>query len=128
MRSRPAQANDLQASFEPTNAGGYTVIVYNSANIPINYTLTAQNGVFFDDASQAQARAGDIVTPTPAPTSVPLGAASVVGRRLSGSLDGAFDRHYIMVAKIVDGQVELRMEYAPLDRPELAGKMSFWVL
>jgi hypothetical protein len=124
-----AQRNDLQASFSPTNAGGYTVIVYSRADVPVNYTLTAQNAVLFDDASQVQARAGDIVTPTPAPTPVPLGAASVVGRRLSGSLDGDFERHYIMVApEIVDGQVQLRMEYAPLDRPELAGKMSFWVL
>lgn len=124
-----AQRNDLQATFSPTEAGGYTVIVYSRANVPIHYTLTAQNGVLFDDASQVQARAGDIVTPTPVPTPVPQGAASVVGRRLSGSLDGTFERHYIMVApEIVDGQVQLRMEYAPLDRPELAGKMSFWVL
>jgi hypothetical protein len=124
-----AQRNDLQASFRPTEAGGYTVIVYSRANVPINYVLTAQNGVLFDNASQAQARAEDIVTPTPAPTPIPLGAASVVGRRLSGSLDGDFERHYILIApEIVDGQVQLKMEYAPLDRPELAGKMSFWVL
>lgn len=124
-----AQRNDLQATFSPTEAGGYTVIVYSRATVPITYTLTAQNGVLFDDASQVQARAGDIVTPTPVPTPVPLGAVSVVGRRLSGSLDGTFERHYIVVApEIVDGQVRLRMEYAPLDRPELAGRMSFWVL
>ena len=124
-----AQRNDLEASFRPTDAGGYTVIVYSRANVPVNYTLTAQNAVLFDDASQAQARAEDIVTPTPMPTPVALGAASVVGRRLSGSLDGTFERHYIMVEpEIVDGQVQLRMEFAPLDRPELAGKMSFWVL
>ena len=124
-----AQRNDLQATFRPTEAGGYTVIVYSRASVPVTYTLTAQNAVLFDNASQVQARAGDIVTPTPVPTPVPLGAASVVGRRLSGSLDGSFERHYILVSpEIVDGQVRLLMEYAPLDRPELAGKMSFWVL
>ncbi len=123
------QRNDLQASFLPTEAGGYTVIVYSRADVPINYSLTAQNGILFDNASQVQARAGDIVTPTPAPTPIPLGAASVVGRRLSGSLDGEYERHYIGIApQISDGQVQLSMEYAPLDRPELAGKMSFWVL
>lgn len=123
--------NLMEATFLDSGRGNYTVIVYNESTTPITYSLVAQNAALLDTSSQVGADAADILpepTPTPSPY-VSYGPVTVTGRRLSGELDGTIDQHYLAVApEVVDGLIQLRMQYAPLDQPELAERMNFYVL
>jgi hypothetical protein len=124
------QRNVLQGALLDSGRGNYTVIVYNESQLPVTYELIAQNGVLLDAAGQIAADEADrVAAPTPTPAPIPYSSAVVTGRRLSGELDGAYERHYLAVApEVVDGQVRLKLNYEPLDRPELAGAINFWVL
>lgn len=122
--------NILEGSFQPSGQGSYTVIVYNESTEPITYALAARNGVLLDNTSQVGAAAADLVPePTPTPAPAAYGPVTVTGRRLSGELDGEYERHFLAVApEIVDGTVDLRFQYQPLDRPEMVGAINFWLL
>ena len=123
--------NLLDATFLDSGRGNYTVVVFNETTTPVTYTLVAQNAVLLDTSSQVSADPADILpdpTPTPSPY-VPYGPVTVTGRRLSGALDGMIDQHYLAVApEVVDGLIQLRMQYAPLDSEQLAGAINFFVL
>lgn len=125
-----AQGNVLQGSFLDSGRGNYTVVVYNESQLPVTYELIAQNGILLDAAGQIAADEADrVAAPTPTPAPIPYSPAVVTGRRLSGDLDGQYERHYLSVApEIVDGQVRLKLNYEPLNRPELLGALNFWVL
>lgn len=122
--------NRLTGTFLDSGRGEYTVLVYNESTTPISYTLEAVNGVLLDVAGQVAVNRGDIApAPTPLPTPIPYGPVVVTGRRLSGTLDGQYQRHYLSLApEIVDGLVQLTMQYEPANLPELAGDINFWVL
>jgi hypothetical protein len=123
--------NRLQGALKDSGRGNYTVIVFNESNTPITYELLAQNGVLLDNAGQTTADAADVVaapTPTPA-ANLGLAPAVVNARRLSGDLDGQFERHYLSLApEIRDGRVNLQLDYEPTDQAALRGAMNFWVL
>ena len=122
--------NVVEGQFLASGQGSYTVIVYNESTQPVTYALAAQNGVLLDNAGQVAADAANVVPePTPTPAPAPYGPVSVTGRRLSAELDGEYERHYLgIVPEMVDGTVDLRFQYQPLDRPELVGNVNFWVL
>ena len=124
------QRNVLQGALLDSGRGNYTVIVYNESQLPVTYELIAQNGVLLDTAGQIAADEADrVAAPTPTPAPIPYSSAVVTGRRLSGELDGEYERHYLAVTpEVVDGRVRLKLNYEPLDRAELAGAINFWVL
>lgn len=45
-------ANERMANFKASGEGDYTVIVYNSSDVPATYTLTAKNAMLVDDSGQ----------------------------------------------------------------------------
>jgi hypothetical protein len=122
--------NILEGSVLDSGRSAFTVIVFNEATQPITYTLTASNGVLLDASGQIAADANDLVAePTPTPAPVAYAPVTVTGRRLSGELDGLFERHYLqLVPEIVDGVVNLRLQVAAAKPDALPGEVNFWVL
>ncbi len=143
--------NKMQAAFQASGMNGYTVIVYNNSALPTGYTLTVQGAVLVDDAGQTQLAVptdggnvtNDSAQTTQAPsTDVPVDSMQVAdtnpasvavgplnARKLSGSLDQQFDRHFLTLQPDVrDGQMFLNFTYDPQNVQELTGKINFWVL
>lgn len=138
----PAQfdpiGNKMQASFRDSGRGKYTVIVFNNAAVPIQYTLSAQGGLLTDDSGQTSP---PIATPTPTtaptpveeatptPTPLSLTANAIRARKVTGPLVPNPDRRYLqMETGVRDGLVALRLAYDPQDQRALTGNVNFWVL
>ncbi|MCB0065059.1 MAG: hypothetical protein KDE19_23205, partial [Caldilineaceae bacterium] len=125
--------NKLSAAFQAVGRGKYTVIVFNNAQLPVQYTLTAEGAQLLDNANQSRDPNAIPTTPVENPTSEmvlnpsPLGNAG--GHRLSGVLDNTIGRHYLQVLPIIrDGNLVFDFHYDPLDQPELHGNVNFWIL
>lgn len=122
--------NVLEARVLDSGRSAFTVIVFNESTEAITYTLTASNGVLLDASGQIAADANDLVAePTPTPAPAAYAPVTVTARRLSGELDGVFERHYLqLVPEIVDGVVNLRLQVAAANPDALLGDVNFWVL
>jgi len=122
--------NILEGSVLDSGRSAFTVIIFNESTQSITYTLTASNGVLLDASGQIAADANDLVAePTPTPAPVAYAPVTVAGRRLSGELDGLFERHYLqLVPEIVDGVVNLRLQVAAAKPDAKPGEVNFWVL
>ncbi len=130
--------NKMGAAFLASGRGQYTVVVYNNAQLPVQYTLTAQGGILIDNANQTINPAAELApaptatplptaTPAAAPVNNPLGAAA--GQRLTGVLSNTIGRHYLeAVPGVRDGTILFSFRYDPLDQPDLYGNVNFWVL
>ncbi|MCE7984912.1 MAG: hypothetical protein DYG89_27375 [Caldilinea sp. CFX5] len=130
--------NKMGAAFLASGRGQYTVVVYNNAQLPVQYTLTVQGGILIDNANQtinpaAQLTPAPTATPLPtatpgaAPVNNPLGAAT--GQRLTGALSNTIGRHYLeAIPGVRDGTIFFSFRYDPLDQPALYGNVNFWVL
>jgi hypothetical protein len=149
--------NKYQAVFNASGRGQYTVIVYNTGGKIGAYSLTALNGVLFDDANQVRVVAAApeplvapsleaSTTPTetmaarvsisegsPLATSLVSGpvtnaAPSVDALRLSGTLDPILTRHFLSVKPAIrNGDVAIEMVYEPRGR-ETDGYVNFYIL
>jgi hypothetical protein len=149
--------NKYQAVFSASGKGPYTAIVYNTGGKVGSYTLTALNAVLLDDADQVNVVAAapePLVPPsleastTPTETmearvsiskGSPLAVSAAAGTvtqpapsvnavRLSGTLDGALNRHFLNVQPAVrDGEVDIEMVFEPRGR-ETEGVVNFYIL
>jgi hypothetical protein len=125
--------NKMSATFRAVGRGNYTVIVYNNAQLPVRYTLTAEGATLIDSASQSRDPNAPTATAEPdnvavvAPPLSPLGSAG--GNQLSGTLDTTIGRHYLQVLPdIRDGSMLFDFRFDPLDQPALYGNVNFWIL
>lgn len=135
-----AVGNKMRASFTDSGRGSYTVVVFNNSTTPVNYTLSVVGGMLVDDAGQTVVPdevVGDVMPPTfqtatPTPEPDPLadvGYLPVAARRVTGTLDPLFDRHYLAVdSNIRDEIVRLTMTFNPADIQAFLGSINFWVL
>ena len=136
-------------------ASGYTVVVWNTSNVPVSYALAAQGGILIDGAGQTQQ--------TPAPSRpdelLPLvtayaqtatlteeqviqaapqfaqGAIGAVGKgavtayRISGSLYQLYDRHFLdLIPSRPDAEITVHLSYDTGFQQVSDGKVNFWVL
>jgi hypothetical protein len=133
--------NKMAVSFADSGRGSYTVIVYNNADVPVAYTLTAEGGILIDGANQTQTAAAVSAAPflpTATPTATVAAASpaelsllpgSVRARRVSGSLTRRAERHYLNLdPDIRDGAITFNFHYDPLGIRELIGSINFWIL
>lgn len=125
--------NKMSATFRAVGRGGYTVIVFNNAQLPVRYTLIAEGAQLVDNAnqsrdfSQAEESANEPIDVAPIVQSSPLGSAG--GNQLHGTLDTTIGRHYLQVIPdIRDGNLIFYLRYDPLDQPQLHGNVNFWIL
>lgn len=135
--------NKLQASFQDSGRGEYTVIVYNNAAQIVNYTLVVEGGTLIDEIGQATNAGMPVAAPekafvSTAPTtetaaSAPAAAAlpypAVRALRVTSSLDAGLDQHYLsIVPDAANSIVALDMQYGPLNEPALDYNVNFYVL
>ena len=130
--------NKMGAAFQASGRGQYTVVVYNNAQLPVQYTLTVEGGILIDSANQTvnpatQSEAAPTATPLPTATPAPLPAnnplGGAAGQRLTGVLSSTIGRHYLeAVPGVRDGTILFSFRYDPLDQPALYGNVNFWVL
>ncbi|MFN8489295.1 MAG: hypothetical protein U0350_17060 [Caldilineaceae bacterium] len=130
--------NKMQAAFRDSGRGKYTVVVFNNAASPIQYTLSAQGGLLTDASGQTsppiatpapttEPVAVQNAIPTPAPANLPTNA--IRARKVTGPLVSKPDRRYLqMETGLRDGLVALRLAYDPQDQRALTGNVNFWVL
>lgn len=144
--------NELQANFNASGKGPYTVVVYNQTALPATYELLVDGGTLYDRYGQtSEAKAAvvnggsmSLVAPavTPAPpvastvrptdvtaanddaTAVPFGVA-----QLAGSFKGAYQHHYFALwPTLRDGTIILSLAFDPRDSKVLRENLNFWVL
>jgi len=144
--------NELQANFNASGKGPYTVVVYNQTALPATYELLVDGGTLYDrygqtsEAKAAVVHGGSmtLVAPavTPAPpvastvrptgvtaanddaTAVPFGVA-----QLAGSFKGAYQHHYFALwPTLRDGTIILSLAFDPRDSKVLRENLNFWVL
>ncbi|MDQ3249302.1 MAG: hypothetical protein M3Q45_08850, partial [Chloroflexota bacterium] len=132
--------NKMRAAFRDSGRGQYTVIVYNNATVPVEYTLAVSSGVLYDDANQAQSLGEDNLSQNVDESAASVEAApltpatstvfnTVRARRVSGALGTVANRHFLALQPGVrDAQLDLQFAYDPQDQPALVGNVNFWVL
>jgi hypothetical protein len=140
--------NKMAAAFLDSGRGNYTVIVFNNADTPIDYTLTANNALLIDGANQTQRQNGSPPLPlatttisSTAASSIPgptvatvesthtLLPGSITARRVSGSLTRRLERHFLSVTPDVrDGLIQFHLHFDPQDVRDLLGNFNFLVL
>lgn len=121
----------VQASFKVTGKESYTVVVYNSAVVPANYTLSADNATLVDSSGQ---------TNSPAPTAsvetaVSSTAEPVVESMITAQTDtknigatiGKEQLYYTVVAVDNDEDITLTFDYDPKDNDALDANINFFV-
>ena len=118
-------SNERKASFKASGFGPYTVVVYNTSNVPGTYTLRVEGGVLIDDSGQtltaqaamtqsstvtSTAEAGKTTAATPAASSAASTATSA-GSGIEGKPGGTYTvksgDSLSLIAKAIYGQIGL---------------------
>lgn len=139
--------NKLQAAFQDSGRGQYTVIVYNNSSKAVSYTLAVEGGDLIDELGQIESAPGlqtalplaadtqsnaNVNSPSstqPAAGTEPSLYPEIRALRVTSSLDPTLDRHYLTVEpETSDSIVSLNMKYGPLNEPALNNNVSFYVL
>mgnify|MGYP005849721503 CR=1 FL=1 len=115
-------ANQRRATFGITGFGPYTVIVYNTSNVPATYTLRADGGLLSDDSRQtltaqragtpaAAAPAGDASAAPAAAAPAAAAAAPATGTGRTGEPGGTYTVQpgdtLSLIARDIYGQIGL---------------------
>ncbi|MEZ4737270.1 MAG: hypothetical protein R3E79_60080, partial [Caldilineaceae bacterium] len=129
--------NELQANFNASGKGPYTVVVYNQTVIPATYELLVDGGTLYDrygQTTEAKAASAAVntgsttlvaptVTPTPAvtPTAGPTAVTTIDANatavpfgvaQLAGSFTGAYQHHYFALwPTLRDGTIVLSLAF-----------------
>jgi hypothetical protein len=123
----PGEGRRLQAVIQEPSRDLYHIVVFNDSAIPMNYSLTTNNGTFGDPMggqiidvyNPPPSRGGDvplIVVPGPTATATPLPPPPLRVRSLQGVLTKRYQSNYYEL-RVLDTNLPLRIQMT-YDPPE----------